>query len=205
MKHFTTMQVLQCLIKFWEVRKVKSRISKIEDKIKGITGSRVDKENIEDDYGDGEAKLPRPVKSQGHQYEVIFEDLDYNLLTATQKNKLFDSIKLFMVYKNKVGKQGVWITLQRGSLKICGDLQDSPNSATLPAKSELRAFIRDVERPVEPPGINQDSQQGKAMAERVQDTLGPFGEFDPWMAGRQEDAEARRGDTEEGNEDSKGG
>ena len=166
---------------------------------------QVGKTNNKDNYGKVEPLLPQPAESAGHQYEVIFEDKEYISLTTIQKNQLVESIKLYMVHKNKVEKHTIWTTLQRGSLKVCGDLQDFPATVTWPTKSELRAFIRDVERPDEPPGIPNTDQHSKTMAERVQDTLGPFSEFDPWMANRQEGAEGQRGDTAEGNEDSKGG
>ena len=69
----------------------------------------------------------------------------------------------------------------------------------MPARTNAWAMLARCP-PDAQPGIGEESNEDKTMAETVQDTLGPFSEHDPWLAGRQkgEEGQAARGAEEYG-------
>jgi hypothetical protein len=141
-----------------------------------------------------EPALPTPVRPKESEktsrHQLRLEEYDFDKFKPQAKNEIVECIKAKVITMSNVPPQSVWLTLQRGSRTVSGEI-DEANTAQCPTEEQVRAVVRYIhgvrprtQRETTTHGagisIGDQGQQG-SMGDRVQEVLGPFGITDPWQ------------------------
>ncbi len=98
------------------------------------------------------------------------DEVQFNDMTARQKNALTQQAASTIAGWNKVDKDQVWITLAQGSLIVQGEVEAAQGPVRWPTDEEIRAMLRRA---------MEGQRDAGGMAERIQAAADPWQQYRP--------------------------